>query len=86
MIRQPTISPQDFDAACRRTLANQASRATRGARLVLILGLSPGHAARAVGCSRQAVNVAKCRILDSCTVCPMCGSAREGSAGGRPVA
>lgn len=83
--RQLTISPQEFDQACRRTCSDEASRAIRGARLVLILGLSTGRAARAVGCSRQAVHVARCRILDSCQMCPMCGRPKDSIRAPRPL-
>ena len=70
------LSPQDFDAAAGRTQLEDGSKAARGARLVLILGLSVIKAARAVGCTRQAVNEAKRRIIDSLEYCPTCGRAR----------
>ena len=81
--RKITLGPQDFDAAMRRTASEEASKATKGARLVLVLGLPVGRAAKVTGCSRQAVNAAKVRILDACSVCPMCGHAREKASGGR---
>jgi len=77
------LSPQDFEAACQRTDLDPSGAATRGARLVLILGMVPARAAIAVGCSRQAVYAARCRILDSLTVCPTCGQPNEGRAGPR---
>lgn len=77
--RNLTISPLEFETACARTASVQSSKATRGARLVLILGLDVEKAATAVGCSRQAVNAAKTRVLEALDVCPMCGRPKDGS-------
>lgn len=83
MIRGLTISPSDFDAALRLTNSDPAGAAIRGARLVLILGLTVARAAQATGCTRQAVNAAKCRILDSCPMCPTCGRPKDPTSGRR---
>jgi len=73
------MTPQDFELALQRTHLDGGSRATKGARLAFLLGLSPARAARAVGCSRQAVEAAKRRIIDSLEFCPTCGRARDDS-------
>ena len=79
------LTPQDFDAALRQTELDPAGAATKGARLVLILGLSVAKAAQVAGCSRQAVNAQKCRILDSSPRCPTCGRPRTPTSDRRPV-
>mgnify|MGYP001558464761 CR=1 FL=1 len=71
----------DFREALARTRLSLDSRAVAGALAVLVDGKSMVEATNIAGCTRQAIECARRRIVEASAKCPTCGRSLHARAG-----
>ncbi len=74
----------DFKVALNLTRLSVDGRATLGALLVLVDGLTLENARQEAKCSRQAVAAAVLTLTHAAGRCPACGARVKGRSGRRP--